>query len=208
MIKHTKIVATVSDQRCDVDFIEALFKGGMNVVRLNSAHMDETGFNRVVGNVRQVSNSIGILMDTKGPEIRMTITKEPIAFKTGDRVKVMGNPQGETTKDCICVSYPNFVNDMHVGDDMLIDDGELEMKVVEKTVTIWFARLKTTLHSIAVKVLMFRVYVSICRRSRKKTAIISCIASGITSILLLTLLCAVSRMYWIFNGYWTNIIAR
>ncbi len=133
MIKHTKIVATISDQRCEVDFIRSLFKAGMNVVRLNSAHMDETGFSKVVGNVRQVSDCIGILMDTKGPEIRTTITDNPVEFRTGDKVKVMGKPDVKTTHDCICVSYPNFVNEMHVGDDMLIDDGDLEMKVVDKT---------------------------------------------------------------------------
>ena len=41
MLKHTKIVATVSDQRCEVEFIDALYKAGMNVVRLNTAHMAE-----------------------------------------------------------------------------------------------------------------------------------------------------------------------
>ena len=68
MLKHTKIVATVSDQRCDVAFVEALYKAGMNVVRLNTAHMMEEGLTRVVNNVRTVSDRIGILMDTKGPE--------------------------------------------------------------------------------------------------------------------------------------------
>ena len=43
MLKHTKIVATVSDQRCEVEFIDALYKAGMNVVRLNTAHMAEEG---------------------------------------------------------------------------------------------------------------------------------------------------------------------
>ena len=46
MLKHTKIVATVSDQRCDVAFVEALYKAGMNVVRLNTAHMMEEGLTR------------------------------------------------------------------------------------------------------------------------------------------------------------------
>lgn len=132
MLKHTKIVATVSDQRCDVDFISALYKAGMNVVRLNSAHMSGEGFSRVVGNVRAVSNHIGILMDTKGPEIRTTITKEPLDLKTGDKIKVMGNPNGETSKECICVSYKNFVTDMPIGGELLIDDGDLDLKVVEK----------------------------------------------------------------------------
>ena len=54
MIKHTKIVATISDRRCDVEFIRSLYKAGMNVVRLNTAHMDEEGLNRVVMNTRKV----------------------------------------------------------------------------------------------------------------------------------------------------------
>ena len=135
MLKHTKIVATVSDQRCDVAFVEALYKAGMNVVRLNTAHMMEEGLTRVVNNVRAVSDRIGILMDTKGPEVRTTTTvnKEPIPFKTGEIVKVIGNPDQETSHDCICVSYKNFVNDLAIGSDILIDDGDLEMKVTGKS---------------------------------------------------------------------------
>lgn len=132
MLKHTKIVATVSDQRCEVEFIRSLYKAGMNVVRLNSAHMVEEGFNRVVGNTRAVSNHIALLMDTKGPEIRTTKTAQPLELKTGDRIKVMGNPDGETTRECICLSYKNFVADMSVGGELLIDDGDLDLKVIEK----------------------------------------------------------------------------
>ena len=132
MLKHTKIVATVSDQRCEVEFIDALYKAGMNVVRLNTAHMPEEGLTKVVSNIRTVSNRIGILMDTKGPEVRTTTSQGPIEFTTGEIVKVMGNPEGETTKECICVSYPNFVNDLSIGSDILIDDGDLELTVIEK----------------------------------------------------------------------------
>ncbi|MCD8192969.1 MAG: pyruvate kinase [Tannerellaceae bacterium] len=132
MLKHTKIVATISDERCEVEFIRSLFEAGMNVVRLNSAHMNEIGFNRVVSNTRAVSNCIGILMDTKGPEMRTTVTQAPIQFKTGDTVKVVGNPDQETTRECISVTYKNFVHDLSVGSQMLIDDGEPELKVIEK----------------------------------------------------------------------------
>lgn len=132
MLKHTKIVATISDQRCEVDFIDSLYKAGMNVVRLNSAHMNDEGFKRVVNNTRTVSNRIALLMDTKGPEVRTTITKEPIKFKTKELVKVIGNPNQETTHECICVSYVNFVKDVEVGTEMLIDDGDLDLRVIEK----------------------------------------------------------------------------
>lgn len=134
MLKHTKIVATISDQRCEVEFIDSLYKAGMNVVRLNTAHMAEEGLSRVVTNTRAVSDRIGILMDTKGPEVRTTVNvnKEPIPFHTGEKVKLAGDPDKETSHDCIYVSYKNFVNDLALGSDVLIDDGDLELKVVEK----------------------------------------------------------------------------
>ena len=132
MLKHTKIVATVSDQRCDVEFVDALYKAGMNVVRLNTAHMAEEGLAKVVNNVRAVSDRIGILMDTKGPEVRTTTAQAPIPFKTGEIVNIAGNPDKETSHDFIYVSYKNFANDLNVGSDILIDDGDLELKVIDK----------------------------------------------------------------------------
>lgn len=134
MLKHTKIVATISDKRCDVPFIEALYKAGMNVVRLNTAHLDAEGLSRIVNNVRAVSNRIGILIDTKGPEVRTTVTTDgqPIDFKIGDKVQISGNPEAKTSHEHIYVSYRNFVNDLSVGSDILIDDGDLELRVIEK----------------------------------------------------------------------------
>lgn len=132
LLKQTKIVTTISDLRCEVDFIRQLFEAGMNVVRMNTAHLSREGAEKLIGNVRAVSNRIAILMDTKGPEVRTTTLAEPLAFKTGDRVRVMGCPEQETTRECISVSYPDFVHDLSVDGHILIDDGELELLVVEK----------------------------------------------------------------------------
>ena len=133
MLKKTKIVASISDLRCDVDFIRDLFNAGMNVVRMNTAHASREGFEQLIANVREVSNRIGILMDTKGPEVRTTKNAEDTTeYKTGDRVKIIGNPEKETVRGCIYVTYPNFVNDLSVGAKILIDDGDLELKVTDK----------------------------------------------------------------------------
>lgn len=133
MLKQTKIVASISDLRCDVDFIRSLFEAGMNVVRMNTAHASREGFETLIRNVREVSNRIAILMDTKGPEVRTTKTvEENIAFRVGDKVRIVGDPERPTTRECIAVSYPNFVNDLQVGADILVDDGELELKVTAK----------------------------------------------------------------------------
>lgn len=133
MLKKTKIVASISDLRCDVDFIRDLFNAGMNVVRMNTAHANREGFETLIRNVREVSNRIGILMDTKGPEVRTTACAEgPIDYITGDIVRIVGNPEQATTRECICVTYPYFVNDLHIGARVLIDDGDLELKVTGK----------------------------------------------------------------------------
>ncbi len=55
MLKQTKIVASISDQRCEVEFIRDLFKAGMNVVRMNTAHASREGFEKLITNVREVS---------------------------------------------------------------------------------------------------------------------------------------------------------
>ena len=74
-------------------------------------------------------------MDTKGPEVRTTAIAggEPIPYQIGDKVKIVGNPAQETTRECIAVSYPGFVHDLQVDGDILIDDGDLELRVIEKT---------------------------------------------------------------------------
>ena len=71
-MKQTKIVASVSDRRCGVDFIRQLYNAGVNVVRMNTAHATEEGLKDIIRNVREVSRHIGILIDTKGPEVRTT----------------------------------------------------------------------------------------------------------------------------------------
>ncbi len=132
--KQTKIVATVSDKRCEIDFIRALYENGMNVVRMNSAHLNAEGFDRIISNVRAVSNTIAILMDTKGPEVRTTFiaNDENITFTAGDIVRMKGAPDNYTTQSEICVSYTDFTKDLSVGSVVLIDDGELEFRVLEK----------------------------------------------------------------------------
>lgn len=133
LLKQTKIVASISDRRCDVDFIRQLFEAGMNVVRMNTAHASREGFEALIANVRTVSNRIAILMDTKGPEVRTTASAEPILYQIGEKVKIVGDPDRETVRECISVSYPNFVHDLAIGGTILIDDGDLELRVIDKT---------------------------------------------------------------------------
>ena len=142
MFKSTKIVATISDKRCDVDFIRDLYNEGMNVVRMNSAHLQQEGFLKIINNVGAVSNQIAILMDTKGPEIRTTIAENDlIELHTGELVKIVGNADLLSTRECIAVNYPYFVRDLHVNDDILFDDGEIDLKVESKDENYLYCRV-------------------------------------------------------------------
>ncbi|NOZ46495.1 MAG: pyruvate kinase [Chlorobi bacterium] len=131
-LKQTKIVATISDKNCDVKFLKKLYENGMNVVRLNTAHQTFEDTFKVINNVRKVSDKIALLLDTKGPEIRTTKATEEFPVKAGDIVNIQGNPNKETNKQMIYVSYKNFVKDIPVNSRILIDDGVLELLVLEK----------------------------------------------------------------------------
>ncbi len=128
---QTKIIATISDARCEVPFIRSLYESGVSVVRLNTAHIDYDGFRRVVENVRAASPEIGILIDTKGPEVRTSATEEDkdIFFKEGEKVVFEGNPDGVTTHSRICLSYPDIAQEVKSGTHMLLDDGFLDFVV-------------------------------------------------------------------------------
>ena len=129
-MKQTKIVASVSDRRCSQEFIRDLFNAGMNIVRMNTAHASEEGIREIINNVRSVSHHIGVLIDTKGPEVRTTSCEQPISYKIGDVVKIFGRPEMNTEHDIINLTYVNFADDIHIGDNILFDDGALCMKVI------------------------------------------------------------------------------
>ena len=112
MLKFTKIVATVSDKRCDVDFIKRLAEAGVNVVRMNSAHLELEGFRKIVANTRAADPRLAIMMDTKGPEVRTTVTEtgEPVVFHAGQEVTFYGDPDGKTSPSVICLNYADIAD--------------------------------------------------------------------------------------------------
>lgn len=131
--KKTKIIATISDLRCDVEFIQSLYDAGMDVARLNTAHQSLEDSLRIINNIRQVSDAIPIIIDTKGPEIRTAPMEEKVAVKKDMIIKVSGNQKGNTTADHLYVNYANFTAEVPVGSTVLIDDGELGMEVIDKS---------------------------------------------------------------------------
>ncbi len=130
--KRTKIVATISDKNCEVEFIRELFKAGMNVVRINSAHLNQEGAKMIIDNVRTVSEKIAILIDTKGPEIRTMSSDEPLTVARNSLLNVTGDPEKKSVGTEVFVSFKSFAAVVPIGSRVLIDDGDIELKVMER----------------------------------------------------------------------------
>lgn len=131
MKKFTKIVATISDRKCDTEFISALYDAGMDVVRLNTAHQQPEQSLRIIENVRRVSDKIALMIDTKGPEIR-TNEGEEVVLARGDAVMLLGAPGVPSDKACIRVNHQGIARHLEAGKNIMIDDGEIELIVREK----------------------------------------------------------------------------
>ncbi len=150
MQKRTKIVATISDLRCSEEFLSTLFKAGVNVVRMNTAHMSKEGITEIITRTRKLDNSIAVLLDTKGPEVRTTKLKAQvqkdeeceakgvkssnvkIQIEKGSEVVFAANVDELSDEQVVNVNYTGFVKDVPVGAVILVDDGKVSFQVTKK----------------------------------------------------------------------------
>lgn len=128
--KQTKIICTLAENRCDPDFIKQLVENGMDVVRLNTAHLDIPVAAKIVANIRAVSDHVGILLDTKGPEVRTCNMTTTLQLKTGDQIEI---GVIHTPANGFQVSYSGFTEEVPIGSRVLIDDGLMALAVTGKT---------------------------------------------------------------------------
>lgn len=132
-MRHTKIIATLGPSSSTLQQIQALANAGVNVFRLNFSHGTHASHQALVDNINSVratvKEPIGIMLDTKGPEIRTGDISSPIELEDGANVTMAPHPiEGE-----IGVSYADFVNDVKVGDNVLIDSGVMLWRVESVT---------------------------------------------------------------------------
>lgn len=126
--RMSKIVCTIGPKTCDVESIQRLAETGMDIVRLNMSHGSHEWHEKVIQNVRHI-NSLGrfnlaILLDTKGPEVRSGDLKSPITVKRGQKFTwTIRKDRDNFGDDIVDVSYDDFVNDVKVGDTLLVDGG-------------------------------------------------------------------------------------
>jgi pyruvate kinase len=132
-MRKTKIVCTIGPSSESLENTKKLIQSGMNVGRLNFSHGDFEEHGNRIKNIRkanaELGTSVAILLDTKGPEIRLgKLKEEPIELIQGDAITLTTEEiLGDRTR--IPVTYTNLPNDISVGSTVLIDDGLIGLTV-------------------------------------------------------------------------------
>lgn len=142
-MRQTKIVATLSDKRSNKAFIQSLHDAGMNVARINTAHITMDSARELIQNIREVSEKIAILLDTKGPEIRTCRMQKATAVTEGKTVTIGYRQENREIPD-VCVNYRFFAHDCKIGDRILFDDGDIEAVVTGKNEDVLLCQVKNS----------------------------------------------------------------
>ena len=134
-MKKTKIVCTIGPASESVETLVKLINAGMNVARLNFSHGDFEEHGARIVNIREASKITGkmcaILLDIKGPEIRTNNMKDGIvSLIAGETVRI-SMTEVEGTKDKFSITYPELIDDVVVGNHILLDDGLIDLEVTE-----------------------------------------------------------------------------
>ncbi|KAH6809681.1 plastidic pyruvate kinase beta subunit 1 [Perilla frutescens var. hirtella] len=134
--RKTKIVCTIGPSTNTREMIWKMAEAGMNVARLNMSHGDHTSHQKVIDLVKEYNaqakdNVIAIMLDTKGPEVRSGDLPQPLTLEPGQEFTFTIR-RGVGTADCVSVNYDDFVNDVEVGDMLLVDGGMMSLVVKSK----------------------------------------------------------------------------
>ncbi|KAG8637844.1 pyruvate kinase isozyme G, chloroplastic [Manihot esculenta] len=135
--RKTKIVCTIGPSTSSREMIWKLAEAGMNVARLNMSHGDHASHQKTIDLVKEFNAQsddkvISIMLDTKGPEVRSGDVPQPIILKEGQEFNFTIR-RGVSTEDTVSVNYDDFVNDVEVGDILLVDGGMMSLAVKSKT---------------------------------------------------------------------------
>lgn len=135
-MRKTKIVSTIGPASESPEMLRKLIQAGVNVIRLNFSHGDFEEHGNRIKNARKVCEELGtqvaIMLDTKGPEIRTGKLKEESVTLIQDHYITLTTEDIEGDETILSVSYESLPADVEVGSTILIDDGLIELEVIEK----------------------------------------------------------------------------
>ncbi|MEX0999973.1 MAG: pyruvate kinase [Thermodesulfobacteriota bacterium] len=134
-LRKTKIICTIGPSTSSYEMLMKMYIAGMNVVRLNMSHGTHDAHEKVIRSIKNVNqkikDSIPIIMDLEGPEIRTGTLKHDLQLKEGDIITVsVGNEDVETSS--FSINYEDLINTLNEGDNITVDSGLINLTILKK----------------------------------------------------------------------------
>jgi pyruvate kinase len=135
-MRKTKIICTVGRATEERKILCQMIEQGVDVFRFNMSHADPDWVRKLVPRIRELADqarrSVGILLDTQGPAIRTGDVKTDLHLVPGDTIEFTVRGARSEERYSVDVNYDGLVNDIHVGDTVLVDNGLIRLLVLEK----------------------------------------------------------------------------
>ena len=136
MQRRTKIIATLGPATSSPEMLSKLIDAGMDIARLNMSHAKPEDVRHAVEHIRRLSTEkdrrVGILMDTQGPAIRTGDLLNALDLSPGDRIALTVRGEVSEEEQSVDVNYEHLIDDISVDDIVLVDNGNIQLKVLEK----------------------------------------------------------------------------
>lgn len=135
-MNKTKVIATITPSISSKEMIKSLILNGVDVIRINMSYASPDFCREVIEKVsdinKELNTYVATMLDLKGPLIRVgRIANNQAFLKNNDKIRVcMNNLLGDSTK--FSVDYPNLINEIPINSIMKINDGLVELQVLEK----------------------------------------------------------------------------
>ena len=135
-MRRTKIIATIGPSCADEAQLTRMMRAGMDVARLNFSHGNRATHARAIRSIRRVASRVGrpvgLLLDLQGPKLRVGEFRGGSAFLRQGEEPLVTNRRVRGTHELIPAVYSGLMRDVRVGDRILLDDGQLELRVLRR----------------------------------------------------------------------------
>ncbi len=135
-LRRTKIIATLGPATDSPEMIANLIRAGLNVARINMSHAKPETTRETVARIREAAAAagrhVGILMDLQGPAIRTGDLPTSLNLKPGERIALTVRGEKSEEQHSVDVNYDHLVDDIRVGDVVVVDNGMIQLRVLEK----------------------------------------------------------------------------
>ena len=134
--RRTKIIATVGPATESEEMLTKIIEAGVNIIRINMSHATPEQVFAVTKRVHTVGKNlkraVGVLMDLQGPSIRTGDVSSELDLKVGDRIELTVRGEKSVEEYSVDVNYDGLVDDISIEDTVIVDNGEMHFKVLEK----------------------------------------------------------------------------